>query len=260
MLYSIEKIKTALGCYRDAVKIIIEDLVPSTNDMGKEIALSERKENTLILAYRQDKGKGRMGRNFFSPEGGIYMSLVISETGLSPEEIPLITPAAAVAVCRAIEELTPAKTKIKWVNDIFVDGGKACGILTESVFSGDSFFSVVGIGINLLPQAGGFPDELRGIASSVYSENQAPAKNIMNQLVGTIVRELLDQIKLVPSRDFSEEYRRRSFVIGKDVKVIQNGISRDAHVVSIDDDCRLGVKYQDGREEFLFGGEISLRF
>ncbi|MBR5453787.1 MAG: biotin--[Clostridia bacterium] len=260
MLYSEEKIMTALGEYRDTVRIIIDDVTASTNDKGKAIALCGEKKNTLILALRQDKGKGRLGRSFFSPEGGIYMSLVIPETGLDAEEIPLITPAAAVAVCRAIEKLTPVRPRIKWVNDIFCYDGKAAGILTETVFTGEVFFPVVGIGINLLPPEGGFPEELKGIAASVYREEDVLPEDIMSLLVGETVRELLDLIKVIGIRGFSDEYRRRSFVIGKEVRVIKNGESREAQVLDIDENCRLGVKYRDGSEEYLFGGEISLRF
>lgn len=260
MLYSEEKIKAALGDHRDTVKIIIDDVTASTNDKGKAIAATGESKNTLILAYRQHKGKGRMGRSFFSPEGGIYMSLVIPKTGLDPEDIPLITPAAAVAVCRAIESLTPAEPKIKWVNDIFCNGGKAAGILTETVFSSEDFFSVVGIGINLIPPKGGFPAELNGIASSVYGKGEEIPQDIMSILAGTVTRELLDLTVTIPERGFSEEYRRRSFVIGKDARVIKNGIPTEAHIVDIDKNCRLGVIYRDGNEEYLLCGEISLSF
>ena len=108
------------------------DTLPSTNDTAKELGLRGEKENTAVIARAQTAGRGRMGRQFFSPDqSGIYMSILLRPT-FSPDKSHLLTPAAAVAVADAIDSVCGTDCKIKWVNDIYLGNKKVCGILTET--------------------------------------------------------------------------------------------------------------------------------
>ncbi len=249
------KISTALGNYRNEVDIKIYDETESTNKLAKE---SNYTRDTLFIAHRQSAGRGRLGRSFLSPDGGIYMSL-----GLHPdipiEKSVMITPMTAVAVCRAIASLTNLSPEIKWVNDIFAGGKKICGILTEAVLRENILTTVVGIGINVVTPADGFHADIKDIAGALFESSADLPNDLHSLLAGAVVREFLDLYHKLPKCDFIEEYRRLCFVIGKNVTVISGDKRTPAHAFAIDENCRLGVRYQDGREEFLFGGEISIR-
>ena len=135
------------------------DEIESTNDFAKEKAKTEN-SNFTVTASLQTKGRGRKGRTFFSPKGaGLYLSIAVN-LNISFEEFPKITTYTAVCVARAIEKLTSLKIDIKWVNDLYVNGKKLCGILTEGSFSGEkTYFVIIGIGVNLLKSS--FPEEIK---------------------------------------------------------------------------------------------------
>ena len=137
----------------------------------------------LLTADSQTAGRGRLDRRFVSPPGtGLYMSLLASPP--SGTDCGLITILAAVAVCRAIEEMTDLRPRIKWVNDLFVRGKKVCGILAEGL-SGPV---VIGIGVNLRTPSGGFPPEA-GPAGALDADVEAPL------LAGRIARYILDGLE-----------------------------------------------------------------
>ena len=149
---SADAIKNEMNRYQDIFHFHILETVDSTNDEAKKIAARQKAEGCVILAECQTRGKGRQGRSFYSPRGtGIYMSLIL-DPSREQSRPALITTAAAVAVSEAIEEVTGKRTGIKWVNDVFADGKKVCGILTEGAFDGQSErlkYAVLGIGINV---------------------------------------------------------------------------------------------------------------
>ena len=132
-------------------KLYFEEL-DSTNSYLKEMAAKGAQEGTIIIANRQSAGRGRLGRSFFSPEEkGIYMSILL-RPDISLERAVLITSMAAVAVAEAIEQVSGIQTKIKWVNDIFLNKKKVCGILTEAGIdaeTGTLEYAVLGIGVNV---------------------------------------------------------------------------------------------------------------
>ena len=141
------------------------DSVGSTNDIAKDLGKSGTKQ-ALIIASEQTKGRGRRGRSFFSPNGsGIYMSILLRPEH-SSDIIPLLTTASAVAVSKAIKSVTNINTSIKWINDLYINFKKVCGILCEASFTSDNKldFIIVGIGININEPNGGFPEELSNIA------------------------------------------------------------------------------------------------
>ena len=145
--------------------------IDSTNRYVKQLGAAGAPEGRVVIANRQSAGRGRLGRSFFSPgEKGIYMSVLLRPE-IELERAVLITSMAAVAVARAIERVSDIPAKIKWVNDIFLNRKKVCGILTESGINAETGkleYAVLGIGVNVGSME--FPEELKGIATSVSNE------------------------------------------------------------------------------------------
>lgn len=237
----------------------------STNNEAKKL-LNERTvaelEGTVITAEYQTAGRGRVeGRRFFSPAGtGLYTSIIIRPTD-SIIATDLITPAAGVAVCRTIEKLSGKKPQIKWVNDVFLEGKKVCGILAEGVLTPEGRIGavVIGIGVNVREPDEGFPDELREIVTAVGELT-----------VDCFLEELLFQLtKTLNASQTDEtiaEYQERSLVVGKRVTVLGGNETYQAVVLEVTKKCHLIVQPVDengkaaSSERELLSGEVSLRF
>ena len=173
--------------------IHIYDTLDSTNKTAKEMAMSTVCHGSLIIARSQTIGKGRGTHSFYSPEGGIYMSVILSPDKLPTLEPDVITAYTGVTVSTAIECLSNLSPKIKPINDLFIDGHKICGILTESGIEFDSGmiqWIVVGIGINFDSDISQFPEDLQQIVGSLFKKGQAPISK--NQLIAEIYSRLLD--------------------------------------------------------------------
>ncbi len=237
------------------------ETIDSTNREAKRLALEGAPQGTLVVARMQTGGRGRLGRTFYSPpDSGIYMSMILRPEMDSSLALR-ITGAAAVAVCRAIEQHAEVQATIKWVNDIHIGGLKVCGILTEGISgfeSGRIESVVVGIGLNYTIPTGGFPEDLQQIATAVFT-NHIPPGITRNRMVATIAERLLEVLDQLGSSRLTEEYRSRSAVIDKDVQVMQGNETYMAHVIDIADDGSLLVRMHDGTERLLGSGEISLR-
>ncbi len=244
----------------DVPPMIVAQEITSTNTTARELAAKGAAHGTLVIADRQTGGRGRRGRSFASPAGtGLYLSMIV-RSQLPMEQVVLVTSAAAVAVCRAVEEVTGKQLSIKWVNDLFYGGKKCCGILTEAAAdmeSGGLDHLVVGIGLNLLPPKDGWPQELREIAGSIFEQGE-PVDRC--RLAAAIIEKLLEACALLPDTGFMQEYRRRNLVPGRDIYIVQNGSRRPAHAQAITDDGHLLVRLADGTPEELSFGEVSIRF
>jgi BirA family biotin operon repressor/biotin-[acetyl-CoA-carboxylase] ligase len=244
-----------------ADKINIHASLESTNKTAKELAAAGAKHGTIIMAEKQTAGKGRYGRSFFSPPGhGIYMSVI-----LCPEQrhgsSALLTLRAAVAVCKAIESLAAKKPQIKWVNDIFIDGKKVCGILTEAATdhqNGAMRWAVVGIGVNFDTPKTDYPEELRDIAGSVFSEGRPEITR--NRLAAEIINHMTAAENQPGEKEILDEYKKRLIVLGKKVTVAGFDEKYEAAAVDIDDTGRLIVKKDNGEILALSSGEIQLSF
>ncbi len=240
--------------------IIIEtvDEINSTNDEMKKRALQGEKEITLLIAESQTKGKGSKGRSFFSPENtGCYMSFLL-RPGYTAEECTLLTTMASAATAESIEKVSGQKAQIKWVNDIYIERRKVAGILTEaSIAKGGKLldYAVVGIGINIAPPQGGFPEEIKNIAAAVSSENP----EIKNHLIGEVINRFIYYYHSLPEKEYLSEYRKRLFFIGEEITVIEADKTYIAEALDIDDMCHLIVKTETGEKKALFGGEISIK-
>ncbi len=236
--------------------IQVHKLLESTNKTAKELANHGASGGTVVLAEQQSGGRGRLGRSFYSPSGaGIYMTVLLRPTEPA-ETTMLITSAAAVAVCRALKAVCGLEAQIKWVNDVYLDGRKLCGILTEAAVNFEDHrmdYLIIGIGINVTN--GDFPPELREAAISL--EEKLGRRLPRSPLIG----ELLNQLSEIDlsQKQFLEEYRARSFVLGSYVNVISPTGTERALAVNINDQGHLLIRLDDGTEKALSSGEISIR-
>ena len=240
--------------YQDCA-IRVDARVPSTNTQAKKLAADGEAAPSLLLADGQTAGRGRMGRAFFSPPGtGLYMSVLL-RPAVQAEELPLVTLAAAAAVCEAVEEAAGVSTRVKWVNDILVDGRKVAGILTEAVGdleSGTMESVVVGIGVNVKTPADAFPEELRERAGSLL-----PAQVSRCDLAAGIANRLLTYADSLPERRYLESYRERLAVLGKPVHYKQRERWMTGRAVDLREDGCLLVEGTGGVAA-LRGGEIRM--
>lgn len=257
---SVQGIKAILG--ETKFDIHTEHTVTSTNTILKELARNGEKAGYVLAAQEQTAGKGRLGRKFYSPMGtGIYLSVIL-RPDMTIENSLFITTSAAVAVARAIETVSGGKVepKIKWVNDIFVGDKKVCGILTEASVdfeSGGLEYAVLGIGVNIFPPKGDFPDDIKEIAASVFTDSNE--KNICNRLAAEILRELEKLPDNFCSQEIIDEYRSRSMLIGKKVYALLGNDQKPCTVLDIDDRARLIVKFDDGEQKELSSGEVRIK-
>lgn len=259
-ILSPEGIKLELDEKYRNYKIDVYKTIDSTNQEVKRQALEGAGQGLVVLAEQQTMGKGRRGRSFYSPAGtGIYMSVLFRPSPEQSKDVVLVTTAASVAICRAIRKVLNEESQIKWVNDVYFRGKKVCGILTEAVSdfeSGQIDTVVVGIGINYHVPEDGFPEEIRGIAGSVCTdENMIPR----NSLVAAVLNELFAIYEKLSEREYMEDYRRWSNVIGKDVRFTSGDGWMDAKALDIDDDGGLLVQLDNGEKKTLRTGEITLR-
>ena len=213
--------------------IYLYDKLESSNRTAKTLALEGAPHGTMVLTSQQTAGRGRLGRRFESPAGkGIYLSLVL-RPGLPMTEAQAVTVSAAVAVCRAVKRLCGLDLGIKWVNDLYYNGKKVCGILTEAgadIESGQLEWLVVGIGLNLTSRPEDWPEELRPIAGSLY-----PRRACAGEPGGTGRGHRPGTAGSCPAFDCLDEYRARCFVPGHWVTVCTGTESYAAKAVAIDD-------------------------
>ena len=228
----------------------------STNMRAKCFLAEKTCDRALFVAEEQTLGRGRMGKDFYSPYGtGIYMSYVFSPNTEITNAVT-ITAAAAVAVVCALEKLCGISPMIKWVNDIYLDGKKLCGILTEAVTNyetGIVSHIIIGIGINFSTVR--FPENIRNTACSLPSAVAVTR----NELIGAISDNLYSISNDLEDRSYFEIYRDRMLVIGKDIVYYQNGKPHYAYAVDVDSSGGLIVSDSDGNVKTLRSGEITLR-
>lgn len=238
----------------------VYESIDSTNQAAKKMAVDGAAEGTVIVANTQTAGRGRMGRSFYSPaHSGIYMSMILRpQTDIS--DTVLLTTAAGVAVCRAIESTCKKPCFIKWLNDIYLDEKKICGILTEAMTNCETGLVdsvIVGIGVNFKTPAHAFPTELQSRAVSIFSD-EIPSVT-RSHLIAEIVNEFMDLYADFTQKEFLKEYRSRSFVLGKQISYFAQNQWHDALALDIADNGGLIVRDKEGKIHTLHSGEITLR-
>lgn len=245
----------AIGAALPGLSVRCYDAVDSTNTEAKRLLKAGLREPVLLVAEEQTAGRGRQGKSFFSPRGtGLYLTLVVFPN-VPPESAVHATTAASVAVCRAIRQCTGTSPQIKWVNDLYLDERKCCGILVEAQSDRQTGLVqslVIGVGVNLSTQD--FPDELARTAASL---GNAPCDR--NALAAAIAAELLRVMADLDDTSWMEDYRHWSLVLGRDILYWRNGEQFAARALEIEENGALRVQHPDGSQTLLQSGEISLR-
>ncbi len=233
----------------------------STNIMAKEKALHGAEgisEGTLIVAGRQSAGKGRLGREWFSPVGGIWFSVILYPQ-LSPSYISRITLMTAVAVVKAIKICTQIKSQIKWPNDILINEKKVCGILTEMSAELDIInWVVVGIGINVNIDLREFPEDIQ---ENTISLKETSGKEISRvKLAQTFLQEFEKYYEILKRREFSsilKEWKLYSHTLGKKIRVDIGERIITGEAVDINEEGSLILKKEDGELVEIISGTIT---
>ena len=243
------------------LNITVYPSVSSTNTFLKELAEQGADEGTVIIAQEQTAGRGRMGKSFYSPANtGLYISILL-RPDIPAEEALFLTTSTAVAVSKAIEDICNKKAQIKWVNDVFIDNKKVCGILTEASFNIETSkldYAIVGIGINVCFPEGGFPKDIDNIATAIFDTN-TDSINKRSILVGHLLDYFMDYYKDFHSKSYVKEYIDRSLLIGKKINIIDGTKIISAKALKIDNSCRLKVEMEDGPTKWLSSGEVSIK-
>ena len=235
--------------------------VDSTNTFAKKIIMEGESYPDIIIANEQEQGRGRLGREFYSPKGtGIYCSFIL-DPFIKIENSILVTVAASVAVSRAIEKVTNKDTRIKWINDIYIDDKKVCGILTEAVTDFETGIIgkiILGIGINFNTPSESFPDEITDRASSVFMDDTFGVTR--NQLIAQLIIEIDECMNDIENDEIIRYYRNKSLVLGKMLEITYFGQEKpiQGKAVDIDRNGFLIIETKNGLLT-LNSGEVSIR-
>jgi BirA family biotin operon repressor/biotin-[acetyl-CoA-carboxylase] ligase len=233
----------------------------STNDLAMAAGSAGAPEGLAVLADRQSAGRGRLGRRWASPSGlGLYVTLLLRPPGAAAQA-PLLTLAAGVAACDALRAVAGVSPGLKWPNDLFLDGRKVAGILSEMATTGEAVrHVVVGIGINVHQTPGDFPEELRAAATSLRIAAGRPISR------GILAAALFGELERQYDRFCAGEFeaivaaaRARSVVLGRRVEVIEGAVRWGGLAEGMDRDGALLVRTAAGELRRVQAGDVSLR-
>jgi BirA family transcriptional regulator, biotin operon repressor / biotin---[acetyl-CoA-carboxylase] ligase len=239
------------------------DTVLSTNSLAKKLAENGAPHGTLVIATNQTEGRGRLGKNWYSAAGkGLYCS-IIARPRLCVEDFPRITIAAGLGVAMAVDHIAGVFSQLKWPNDIFLNGKKCGGILTESSSMSESeerLYAVIGIGLNLKLALNDFPKDLRGMVTSLFIETGIYFE--VEQVFPAIRDEVLRQLDAFVDEGFPTilaAWKHRDFLLGKEMECVSSegkivtGVS-----LGPDSEGQLYVKDSDGRIHTVLSGDIRI--
>ena len=263
LLPSAENITHFLSASMPSLSVTVLDTVDSTNTEARRRMASGAEVPQLIVALTQTQGRGRLGRSFHSPHGsGLYMTFAF-DSPLPLDRLSSVTPVAAVATAKAISEVCDKEVAIKWVNDLYLDGKKVGGILTEAVTADGGHRVIVGIGINITTRV--FPDGMRNPAGAVLAEDDPPVDQSL--LCARIVELLTKLLRPENAQLCLSVYRERLCMVGQRVACHRHFPSDDEKdsdsgtkgiLLGVDEDYGLILQQDDGRVQVMRGGEISL--
>nr|WP_243167972.1 biotin--[acetyl-CoA-carboxylase] ligase [Anaerocolumna cellulosilytica] len=241
--------------------------VDSTNNVAKDYGKQKGNHGLLVIAEKQNAGKGRLGRSWNSPKGsGIWMSFVL-KADIEPQNSPMLTLITALAVNGAIRKITGLETAIKWPNDVILNGKKTCGILTEMTAAADrQECIIIGIGINVSQEE--FPEELKEKATSLWLEGKRPVSR------EELISEILNQFELYYKKFcltesmevLKEEYDAQLIHLRKQVRIVENNMEYEGIALGIDEGGALLVQVEQTNQgitttfvKTVLSGEISVR-
>ncbi len=233
----------------------------STNDLAKQLAKEGAAHGTVIIAQRQTGGRGRMGRSFLSPEGGLYLSVILRPK-CPAAELMHLTCAVGVAAVKAVEKVAGFRPGIKWINDLVWNSKKLGGILTElslDAKTGLVDYAIIGIGINCREPEDGFSGDVANIAVSLSEAAgraiaPAPLAAALIAALWEMDKELLSD-KATPM----DAYRSLCVTLGKQILVLRGEEKIPGKALDVDDQGALVVQFTDGSTAAVNSGEVSVR-
>ena len=241
--------------------LYIYNEVSSTNTIAQFLSQNGIGNGSVVVAEKQTAGRGRSGKSWESPLGGVWLSVILTPD-VDYSKIPLMTLATGVAVAKALERIGVENPEIKWPNDIMINGKKVCGILTEGVTNFNSLKNVIiGVGIDANLSIEDFPKELQAKTTSLEIELERKINE--NLLIKIFLEELEQTIELFNSEAYEEilrEWRKRSYTIGKIVEVKKpHKKPYDGYAIGISKEGALIVEKSDGSLEKVISGECIIK-
>lgn len=233
--------------------------VDSTNEEAKMLASQGGEEGLVVVADRQKLGRGRLGRRWYSPEGGLWFSVILRPR-MKVRETQKLTLTAAVAVANTLRKTLGLMVEIKWPNDILINGRKVCGILMEAVLKEDYLdFVVVGIGINANVDRKELPKE---VAETAITLKEVLGWEInKNELLCHSLKQLETYYKMLKEGKFNlilEEWRELALFLGKEIEVTSLNERMRGKAIDVDEDGTLILELKDGTRLKVVSGEILL--
>lgn len=256
----------SLGEIRDCLKTALLgreihhlEEVGSTNDVAARLASQGGREGCVVVADRQSLGRGRIGRRWYSPEGGLWFSVILRPE-MKVSEAPRLTLTAAVAIANAIRETLGLMVEVKWPNDLLIQGRKVCGILTEAVTKGDDLdFVVLGVGINANINREALPREVRESATTL---REVLGREVdKSELLCRCLRQLEIYYEMLQEGKFNlilEEWRGLAPFLGEEIEVRSLKERVRGKAIDVDEDGALILELQDGTRCKVLSGEVSL--
>lgn len=255
-----EELAPHLGGLRLGRVVFYRERVDSTMELARVLAEEGAPEGTLVVAEAQERGRGRLGRPWASPLGlGLWFSLVLRPT-LVPAQAAKVTLLAAVAGARAVEMVTRLAPGIKWPNDLYLQGRKVAGILTELKGQADAVdYLILGVGINVNQQEKDFPLSLRHLATSLYLAGGERVDRV--RLLATYLREFehrYDAWQGGSQEDWLREWHERNITLGRPVRVSFLAEHFRGVALALDSDGGLIVATGDGERRVFHAGDVTL--
>lgn len=241
--------------------IYIFNEVMSTNTIAKFLSMNGVGNGAVVISEKQTKARGRSGKNWESPLGGVWLSIILNPN-VNHSKIPLITLATGVAVENTLKRIGVKNAEIKWPNDILIHGKKVCGILTEAITSFNTIESVIiGVGIDANISIENFPEELQENMTTLNDEiGEKVDKNLLIKLFLEEFEKISEQFINEEYETILKEWRKNSYTIGKIVEV-HEPFSKpyDGYVLGISRDGSLVVEKIDGTLEKVISGECIIK-
>ena len=241
--------------------IYIFNEVMSTNTIAKFLSMNGVGNGAVVISEKQTKARGRSGKNWESPLGGVWLSIILNPN-VNHSKIPLITLATGVAVENTLKRIGVKNAEIKWPNDILIHGKKVCGILTEAITSFNTIESVIiGVGIDPNISIENFPEELRENMTTLNDEiGEKVDENLLIKLFLEEFEKISEQFINEEYETILKEWRKNSYTIGKIVEV-HEPFSKpyDGYVLGISRDGSLVVEKIDGTLEKVISGECIIK-
>ncbi len=226
-------------------------ILDSTNNYAKKLAEKNILEGTIVVAEEQRQGRGRKGREWFSPPGGLWFSIILYP-GIPPDYSMIITMGFSVAIVEAIEELLRIKPRVKWPNDLLINNKKVCGILTEIDAELDEIhYLIVGVGLNVNNE---LDDSIIDTATTLRVEYGKPIPRV--QLFYRIIEKLDYYYQRIIDGEYSlirEKWFKYSDILGRNIKVSMEGKTLSGRVLDVDTKGRIHLETLDGEIEVISG-------